>query len=94
MAHYQVRRPSPESNSIWQILDHLAASKQWQIEMLEKGQAESPLWTEPPGDKESWQASEGRWTIAFPILVIVITFMGGQLKSEKARFLQGDLILG
>jgi uncharacterized damage-inducible protein DinB len=24
--------------------------------MLEKGQAESPLWSEPPGDEESWQA--------------------------------------
>ena len=49
-------RPSPERNSIWQIVDHLAASKEWQIEMLEKGQAESPPWTEPPGDEESWQA--------------------------------------
>jgi len=37
-------RPSPESNSIWQIVDHLAASKEWQIEMLVKGQAESPPW--------------------------------------------------
>ena len=36
-------RPSPESNSIWQILDHLAASKEWQIEMLEKGQADTRL---------------------------------------------------
>jgi uncharacterized damage-inducible protein DinB len=48
-------RPSPESNSIWQIVDHLAASKEWQIEMLEKGQAESPPWIEPPGDEQSWQ---------------------------------------
>lgn len=49
-------RPSPESNSIWQIVDHLLASKEWQIEMLARGQAESPRWTEPAGDEESWQA--------------------------------------
>jgi uncharacterized damage-inducible protein DinB len=49
-------RPVPGSNSIWQIVDHLVASKQWQIEMLEKGQAESPRWTEPAGDEEAWQA--------------------------------------
>jgi uncharacterized damage-inducible protein DinB len=49
-------RPSPESNSIWQIVDHLAASKEWQIEMLAKGQAESPPWIDPPGDEDSWQA--------------------------------------
>ena len=53
-------RPSPESNSIWQIVDHLAASKEWQIQMLESGQAESPPWTEPSGDEESWQALVAR----------------------------------
>jgi len=49
-------RPSPDTNSIWQIVDHLAASKEWQIEMMAKGQAESPAWIDPPGDEESWQA--------------------------------------
>ena len=49
-------RPSPASNSIWQIVDHLASSKEWQIEMLEKGQAESRAWIQPSGDEESWQA--------------------------------------
>ena len=48
-------KPSPESNSIWQIVDHLTASKEWQIDMLEKGQAESPAWIQPSGDEESWQ---------------------------------------
>ena len=51
-----VWRPSPTSNSIWQIVDHLASSKEWQIEMLEKRQAESPVWIQPSGDEESWQA--------------------------------------
>ena len=53
-------RPSPDSNSIWQIVDHLAASNEWQIEMLQKGQAESPAWIEPPGDEESWEALMAR----------------------------------
>jgi uncharacterized damage-inducible protein DinB len=50
-------RPAPEATSIWQIVDHLAASKEWQIEVLEKGQAIAPPWTEPPGDEPAWQAS-------------------------------------
>jgi hypothetical protein len=36
-------------------VDHLVASKEWQIEMLEKGQAESPAWIQPSGDEQSWQ---------------------------------------
>ena len=55
-AQQAVWRPSSESNSIWQIVDHLVASKEWQIEMLEKGQAKPPSWIEPAGDEESWQA--------------------------------------
>jgi uncharacterized damage-inducible protein DinB len=47
---------SPTSNSIWRIVDHLASSKKWQIEMMEKGQAESPVWIQPTGDEQSWQA--------------------------------------
>lgn len=43
-AQQAVWRPSPGGNSIWQIVDHLASSKEWQIEMLEKGRAESPAW--------------------------------------------------
>jgi len=50
-------KPSPEANSIWQIVDHLAAAKEWQIDMLENGQAVAPPWTEPPGDEPAWQAS-------------------------------------
>ena len=53
-------KPSPESNSIWQIVDHLTASKEWQVEMLAKGEASSPVWTEPAGDETAWQASVTR----------------------------------
>ena len=50
-------KPSPEATSIGQIVDHLAAFKEWQLEMLEKGQASAPAWTEPAGDELAWQAS-------------------------------------
>lgn len=50
-------KPAPRQNSIWQIVDHLAASKEWQIDMLEKGQAAPPVWTEPSGGEAAWQAS-------------------------------------
>ena len=50
-------KPAPDSNSIWQIADHLAASKEWAIDMLDRGEASSPVWTEPAGDERAWQAS-------------------------------------
>src|SRR5687768_8580276 len=71
--------PSFESNSIWQIVDHLAASKECQIEMLEKGQAESPPWIEPPGDEESWQALEAHLNDAHRRLKSALE----QLKDEE-----------
>ena len=52
--------PGPNQNSIWQIVDHLTDSKQWQINMLEKGQATSPVWTQPAGDEAAWQAAVAR----------------------------------
>jgi uncharacterized damage-inducible protein DinB len=53
-------KPSPEGNSIWQIVDHLAAAKQWQIDMLEKGNAAAPPWTDLAGDEAAWQAIMAR----------------------------------
>ena len=53
-------KPSPKSNSIWQIVDHLTASKEWQIEMIAKGDAPSPVWTQPSGDEAAWQISVAR----------------------------------
>jgi hypothetical protein len=53
-------KPTPTQNSIWQIVEHLIASKEWQIEMLEHGQAASPVWVEPSGDEAAWQASLAR----------------------------------
>jgi hypothetical protein len=74
-------KPSPESNSIWQIVDHLAESKEWQIQILEKGQAESPPWREPPGDDESWQA-----------LVTRLKDAHGRLKSALAQRRDEELL--
>jgi len=53
-------KPAPTQNSIWQIVEHLTASKQWQIDMLEQGQAASPVWAEPSGDEAAWQAAVER----------------------------------
>ena len=53
-------KPSPKSNSIWQIVDHLTASKEWQIEMIAKGEAPSPVWTQPSGNEAAWQISVAR----------------------------------
>ena len=53
-------KPTPTQNSIWQIVEHLIASKEWQIEMLEHGQAASPIWVESSGDEAAWQAALAR----------------------------------
>jgi hypothetical protein len=53
-------KPAPNQNSIWQIVDHLTSSKEWQIDMLKKGHATSPVWTEPSGDEAAWQAAIAR----------------------------------
>ncbi len=53
-------KPSPSQNSIWQIVEHLIASKQWLIETLQGGQPPSPPWTEPSGDEAAWQQAIGR----------------------------------
>jgi uncharacterized damage-inducible protein DinB len=50
-------KPGPKQNSICQIVEHLIASKEWQIDMLEKGEATFPVWTEPSGDEAAWQAT-------------------------------------
>jgi hypothetical protein len=53
-------KPIPTQNSIWQIVEHLIASKEWQIEMLKHGHATSPVWVKPSGDEAMWQASLAR----------------------------------
>jgi hypothetical protein len=53
-------KPIPKQNSIWQIVEHLIASKEWQMEMLKSGQAASPVWIEPSGDEAAWQATLAR----------------------------------
>jgi uncharacterized damage-inducible protein DinB len=50
-------KSAPDRNSIWQIVDHLTASKVWQIEVLEKGEADIGAWTQPAGDESAWQES-------------------------------------
>jgi len=56
-AELAVWKPKPDRNSIWQIVDHLIASNIWEMEMLARGQADAPVWTEPPGGEAAWQAS-------------------------------------
>ena len=70
--------PAPDHNSIWQIVDHLTASKVWQIDMLEKGQAASPVWTQPAGEESAWQAAVTQLKDAHTRLKVTL----GQL-SEK-----------
>ena len=74
-------KPSPESNSIWQIVDHLTASKQWQMEMIEKGEASSPVWTQPSGEEAAWQTA-----------VIRLHEAHARLKTVLAQLRDADLL--
>jgi hypothetical protein len=65
-------KPTPTQNSIWQIVEHLIASKEWQIEMLKHGQATSPAWVEPYGDEAVWQASLARLKAAHSRLKLAL----------------------
>ena len=71
-------KPAPDQNSIWQIMEHLTASKVWQIDLLENGQATSPVWTQPTGDESAWQAAVTQLKDAHTRLKVTL----GQL-SEK-----------
>ncbi len=53
-------QPAPDCNSIWQIVDHLTDSKVWLMDILEKGRAASPVWTQPTGGEDAWQAALAR----------------------------------
>ena len=52
--------PLPEHNTIWQIVDHMIDSKIWQIELMEKGQAALPVWSQSGGDEIAWAAAVTR----------------------------------
>ncbi len=74
-------QPAAGSNSIWQIVDHLAASKAWLIDMLKTGHAAPPEWIQPAGDEAAWQA-----------LLSHLNEVHQQLKSELANLSDGELL--
>lgn len=50
-------KPSPNQNSIWQIVEHLLASKDWLVVMVETGKILPMVWTDPTGNESDWQAT-------------------------------------
>jgi len=74
-------KPAPGRNSIWQIVDHLIDAKEWQISMLEKGQASSAPWTRPDGDEEAWREAVAR-----------LREVHARLKSTLGRLSDNDLL--
>ncbi len=50
-------KPSPTQNSIWQIVEHLVGSKDWQVAMIETGQILPTVWIDPAGGEAEWQAA-------------------------------------
>ena len=74
-------KPAPGCNSIWQITDHLTASKVWQIDILEKGHAASPVWNQPAGDEKAWR-----------LTIVQLKASHVQLKAALARLTDADLL--
>jgi len=89
-------KPTPTQNSIWQIVEHLIASKEWQIETLrrnvEHGQAASPVWVEPSGDEAMWQASLARLQDAHRRLKLTLEQVA-DADLIKVPMLEGDRTL-
>jgi len=80
-------KPTPKQNSIWQIVEHLIASKEWQVDMLEKGKAISPVWTEPSGDEAAWQATQARLKDAHRRLKVALEQMS---KNELLKIPESE----
>ena len=75
--------PLPEHNSIWQIVDHITDSKIWQIELLEKGQAALPVWSQSGGEEVAWAAAVTRLKEAHSRLKVIL----GQLSDNDLLFI-------
>lgn len=56
-AQQAIWRPAWGCNSIWQIVEHLSSSIEWQLAVLHQGSAELTPWIEPAGSQEAWQAA-------------------------------------
>ena len=65
-------KPAPAANSIWRIVEHLIASKEWQIKILKNEPTATPVWIEPTGDEAKWQAALTRLEDAHRRLMVVI----------------------
>ena len=53
-------KPAPTQNSIWQIVEHLIGSNEWQMDMLAGRQPAPTIWVEPAGDEAAWRATLAR----------------------------------
>ncbi len=52
-----VWKPSAGRHSIWQIVDHLTRSKEWECRILEGERLPAPVWDDPSGDDAAWRAA-------------------------------------
>jgi len=75
-------KPALEQNSIWQIVDHLTATKRWQSELMEKGKAALPVWIELTGGESEWQAA-----------LTMLKEAHAHLKDVLGRLTEKDLLI-
>jgi len=93
-AKQAIWKPGLECNSIWQIVEHLTSSLLWQLDVLEKGIAESPPWVEPTGDEQEWQESVMKLKDAHALLKAAIGRLSEEeLLSTPAQEQQTQLVL-
>ncbi len=74
-------KPAAACNSIWQIVEHLTSSMEWQLDVLDEGSAQPPPWIEPAGGDGEWRASLERLKDAHARLTAAI------LQLPEARLL-------
>ncbi len=93
-ADQAIWKPAPDRNSIWQIVEHLASSSLWQLEVLEKGSAAIPVWREPAGGEAEWQEALRRMKDAHARLKAAIQRLSeAELLAIPAGEQQTQLVL-
>ena len=65
-------KPSPDRHSIWQIVDHLTKSKEWERRVIIGERPPSPTWDDPTGDEDAWRATIERLRTAQTQLLAAI----------------------
>lgn len=74
-------KPAPDRHSVWQIVDHLTKSKEWERRVILGERPPAAAWADPSGNDDEWQAAIGQLQAAHTELLEAID----QLSEDQLR---------